>query len=563
MALSRCGHQFHSPCLKQWFQKIARCPVCNDACGKLLGSGPKVGTLSWKQIDTQLPGFSRWNTIQLCMMFPPGIDDDGQSYLGRSEVAYLPNNEQGKMLLRLFIVAFKRRLLFGLGHSLSRGTRMPIFNIHLKTRVLGGAARHGYPDDSYIDRTFQELSGYGICVESAPWIGIGEAKPTCDKCGDEILGVACFLHGRPYHFGCGPQVMPESDQCDSAVSTQASLAQHSCGADAGSLGRVADRNGEGEAADDCGIPCDICGNLVPFERYEAHISMHGTGVSNSARGTDSSLIEAVEREQLSIPCEICGKHVAVEQYQAHVDSHSDASADAVVVVPCEVCGEEVPWSQYSTHVAAHREQQQAREQSRLALSCEPAEVALQLVALVRREADLIDGGRDICNFDVADGFVRQMHAFGGDGDFPKATAEIVYHWTREENLSSIIDVNLRVAGEPAQDGSRIPRAHGAAHGSGIYAAADIAFGARYGHGATEALLCLALPGNVLTAGKLHEGYDSLRKGNLRVYRSSSQLLPLFLTTIEKNTAAQQAAERVSQFLRDRFPIRWTYSHAKW
>jgi hypothetical protein len=230
-----------------------------------------------------------------------------------------------------------------------------------------------------------------------------------------------------------------------------------------------------------------------------------------------------------------------------------------------VCGEEVPWSSYASHVATHGvEQRQAEEEARLEHSYEPDDVAMQVVRMVRREGEALpnryDAGRDICNFDVAARFVRQMHIFGDEGGLPYATAEVVFHWTREANIVSIVENNLRVAGEATDDGMRIPMAHGAVHGRGIYAATEISYGARYGHGAPCSLLCLALPGKALEGRSLSHGYDSLRNADMRVYRSSSQLLPLFLTDQEHSGQAKEAAKRAAVFLSVRVPKRWTISH---
>merc|ERR1712061_350462 len=42
--------------------------------------------------------------------------------------------------------------------------------------------------------------------------------------------------------------------------------------------------------------------------------------------------------------------------------------------------------------------------------------------------------------------------------------------------------------------------------------------------------------------------DSIREGVVRVYRSSAQLLPLFITDLEHNTEVRTAAQEASDFL---------------
>jgi len=282
---------------------------------------------------------------------------------------------------------------------------------------------------------------------------------------------------------------------------------------------------------------------------------------------NQSCFPAPAEDLNGIPCDVCGRCVPFEDYASHTAAHGSNCPSASDRIPCEVCSEQVVWSSYASHVATHGgEQRPAEEEARLEHSYEPDDVAMQLVEMVRREGEALQrryNAGDICNFDVAARFVRHMQIFGDEGGLPYASAEVVFHWTREENIASIVENNLRVAGEATADGMRISTAHGAAHGRGIYAATEISYGARYGHGAPCSLLCLALPGKALEGSSLSHGYDSLRNGDMRVYRSSSQLLPLFLTDLEHSGQVKEAAKRAAAFLlarAERVPERWTISH---
>merc|ERR1712217_231319 len=169
------------------------------------------------------------------------------------------------------------------------------------------------------------------------------------------------------------------------------------------------------------------------------------------------------------------------------------------------------------------------------------------------------GAREVCNFDVAAAFVRQMQSLAHDeGGAEWALPEIVYHWTREENIGRIVENNLRVAGQVNSDGSNVGQAHGAVYGHGIYAATDISFGRHYGHGAPCSILCLALPGRVLEGRRLSEqgSEHSLRHGAMRVYRHTDQLMPLFLTNPTNDAQARRSAEKVVDFLKQKTPISW-------
>merc|ERR1712012_1419703 len=95
---------------------------------------------------------------------------------------------------------------------------------------------------------------------------------------------------------------------------------------------------------------------------------------------------------------------------------------------------------------------------------------------------------EVCNFDVALDFAQQLQEFSAS--HRNTQPEIVYHWTKKENLNSILEHNLRRAGDVNGNGSQIAQAHGAVHGKGIYAADNINFGRSYGKGAPA--LCSAL-----------------------------------------------------------------------
>lgn len=85
----------------------------------------------------------------------------------RSQHAYLPNDQEGRRLLGLFALAFRRRVLFGLGPSMATGQVRPTFAIHLKTSTCGGPERHGFPDPGYYQNALEEFGtswGRNTCV---------------------------------------------------------------------------------------------------------------------------------------------------------------------------------------------------------------------------------------------------------------------------------------------------------------------------------------------------------------------------------------------------------------
>lgn len=164
-----CGHAYHQGCLAQWFNQRKRCPQCQKDYGKVLGDQPARGSFSWYLEDSTLPGHpDARQTIVIQFDFPSGTDEKGITYDGRKPKGYLPCNAQGIVLLELFKVAFRRRVMFGLGDSMTFGAYRPTFNIHIKTSMHRGATGHGYPDDSYFQRSLGELRTNGVTILDLP-----------------------------------------------------------------------------------------------------------------------------------------------------------------------------------------------------------------------------------------------------------------------------------------------------------------------------------------------------------------------------------------------------------
>lgn len=164
----KCGHVYHTRCLEQWFETRRRCPECQKDIGKVTGDQPRTGLLEWHTQRFPLPGHRCKETIVIEFSFPPGTSDDGVHHEGRRPKGYLPGNVQGVVLLELFKVAFRRRVMFGLGHSMTLGTYRPTFNIHIKTSTHRGATGHGYPDDDYFQRSLEELKTNGVTMADFP-----------------------------------------------------------------------------------------------------------------------------------------------------------------------------------------------------------------------------------------------------------------------------------------------------------------------------------------------------------------------------------------------------------
>ena len=113
-----CGHKYHGSCLESWFEQRPSCPTCGQFYGDRMGSMPD-GSMSWSWRRAPLAGHTCY-TIVLHFNFQGGTSN-GQIYDGRSQHAYLPNNQEGRKLLAMFQLAFRRRVLFSLTESLTTG----------------------------------------------------------------------------------------------------------------------------------------------------------------------------------------------------------------------------------------------------------------------------------------------------------------------------------------------------------------------------------------------------------------------------------------------------------
>jgi len=170
LTVRNCGHNFHTKCFEAWMKKKMTCPICNAKLGKVIGNQPIVGKMEYYKDDGGIAGVNEGEVVDSYFVvkfnFPPGVDENGKLYESRRETGFLQDDAQGRILLELFKIAFKRRVMFGLGDSMRTGTYKPTFNVHLKTtRKPRGAHRHGFPDEGYFSRTLKTLEDNGVTIE--------------------------------------------------------------------------------------------------------------------------------------------------------------------------------------------------------------------------------------------------------------------------------------------------------------------------------------------------------------------------------------------------------------
>ena len=85
-------------------------------------------------------GYDDCGTIIIQYHFPSGKLPNGTKFYGTSRTAYLPDNEDGRDVLRLLKISFDRKLTFTIGTSVTTGqSNCVIWNgIHHKTNTHGG-----------------------------------------------------------------------------------------------------------------------------------------------------------------------------------------------------------------------------------------------------------------------------------------------------------------------------------------------------------------------------------------------------------------------------------------
>ena len=71
--------------------------------------------------------------------------------------------------------------------------------------------------------------------------------------------------------------------------------------------------------------------------------------------------------------------------------------------------------------------------------------------------------REICNFDMAVAFVKRLVELKAHEE-AEMELEVVYHWTREENVATIVENNLRPPGSANADGTAVKVVNGEASG---------------------------------------------------------------------------------------------------
>jgi len=178
VALIKCKHIFHLACLEEMMKSsistsCLQCPTCKEIHGMKIGNQPD-GIMKYCTISHSLAGYENCDSIRVLYSFQGGTQgpehpSPGQPYYATAfpRVGYLPNNEKGRMILRLLCIAWQRRLIFTIGTSVTSGQQNTVTwnEIHHKTELSSNFSGHGYPDDNYLDNVLLELAAQGVTEE--------------------------------------------------------------------------------------------------------------------------------------------------------------------------------------------------------------------------------------------------------------------------------------------------------------------------------------------------------------------------------------------------------------
>ncbi|XP_043939997.1 E3 ubiquitin-protein ligase DTX4 [Protopterus annectens] len=177
--LLNCGHIYHVQCLVAMYNNgnkdgSLQCPTCKMIYGVKTGTQPP-GKMEYHIIPHSLPGHPDCKTIRIIYNIPPGIQgpehpNPGKSFTARGfpRHCYLPDNEKGRKVLKLLLVAWDRRLIFTIGTSSTTGESDTVIwnEVHHKTEFGSNLTGHGYPDPNYLDNVLAELHAQGITEDS-------------------------------------------------------------------------------------------------------------------------------------------------------------------------------------------------------------------------------------------------------------------------------------------------------------------------------------------------------------------------------------------------------------
>ncbi|CAJ1969690.1 unnamed protein product [Cylindrotheca closterium] len=117
VALKVCNHVFHKDCIEQACKFGSKCPTCRKCIGTPLGKSPSGSMSISITYNLKCSGFAAWDTIVIVYSMQAGTqkhyhENPGQPHPDKHATAYLPNNPDGRNLLKRLKFAFLHGLTF-------------------------------------------------------------------------------------------------------------------------------------------------------------------------------------------------------------------------------------------------------------------------------------------------------------------------------------------------------------------------------------------------------------------------------------------------------------------
>ncbi|XP_061601475.1 E3 ubiquitin-protein ligase DTX3L-like [Cololabis saira] len=130
-------------------------------------SSQPEGQMTWVVLHKDLPGFSHDDTLQISFTFPgrtqtENLPHPGQPFSEKRVLAYLPENREGRKVLKLLEKAFQQQLLFTSSSSKPGEDVVITATVPLKTQPEGGSIVDGYPDCDYLKTVTKTLRDKGV-----------------------------------------------------------------------------------------------------------------------------------------------------------------------------------------------------------------------------------------------------------------------------------------------------------------------------------------------------------------------------------------------------------------
>jgi len=164
-SLADCGHFFHRSCICSALERSTKCPICRKPVGKPQGHSP-----SGRMVVSRSPLACAGNSpgsIVIDYRIQAGIQQSyhekpGCPFAGTTRRAFLPDNNDGRKLLKRLKFAFSHGLTFTIGTSLTSGRSNVVTwaSIHHKTSRCGGT--YSFPDQGYFYNCNQELDNLNV-----------------------------------------------------------------------------------------------------------------------------------------------------------------------------------------------------------------------------------------------------------------------------------------------------------------------------------------------------------------------------------------------------------------